>query len=50
MIEGGPVLMQDRPLYDNEFNHSAIINRRYRLFAIISFILAASLLTIYLLQ
>jgi hypothetical protein len=42
--------MQDRPLYENTFNQSAIIDRRYRVFAIISFVLAASLLTIYLLQ
>lgn len=50
MVKGGPTLMQERPLYDNVFNQSAIIDRRYRLFAIISFVLAVSLLTIYLLQ
>ena len=50
MVKGGPTLIQERPLYDNVFNQSAIIDRRYRLFAIISFVLAVSLLTIYLLQ
>ena len=42
--------MQDRPLYVNTFNQSAIIARRYRLLAIASFFLAAGVLTIYLMQ
>ena len=42
--------MQDRPLYENTFNQSAIVDRRYRMLAIVSFVLAAGLLTLYLLQ
>jgi hypothetical protein len=42
--------MNERMLYENTFNHSAIINRRYRLLALISSLLAGGLLTFYLLQ
>ncbi|MEP7152446.1 MAG: hypothetical protein ABI856_12110 [Nitrospira sp.] len=42
--------MQDRPLYENTFNQSAIIDRRYRWIALASFILFLGVLALYLLQ
>ncbi len=42
--------MNERPLYENTFNHGAIINRRYRLAALVSSLLAGGVLTFYFLQ
>ncbi|MCC2641343.1 MAG: hypothetical protein K0S45_1756 [Nitrospira sp.] len=42
--------MHERPLYENTFNHGAIVNRRYRWVALASLILSLSLLALYLLQ
>lgn len=42
--------MNDRPQYENTFNHSAIINRRYRWFALASFLLAACVLAFHLMH
>lgn len=42
--------MEERPLYENTFNQAAITERRYRWIAFASFLLAGTVLTIYLLQ
>ncbi len=42
--------MFERKLYENWFNESAVIDRRYRRFAVASLILTLGVLGLYLLQ
>ncbi len=42
--------MNERPVYPNTFNQGAIIDRRFRLLALASALVAGGLLTFYLLQ